>query len=83
MKIRFAFLLLVVGFTATSSSCTQRSLNALNPCTINGVVQNVPVNPQRALDLLVVCVESGLGLAAAIQRVAEELGVSQYRGQPV
>jgi len=29
-----------------------------------------------ALDLLVVCVESGLGLAAAIQRVAEELEVS-------
>ncbi len=30
-----------------------------------------------ALDLLVVCVESGLGLAAAIQRVAEELEISQ------
>jgi len=29
-----------------------------------------------ALDLLVVCVESGLGLAAAIQRVADELMVS-------
>ena len=29
-----------------------------------------------ALDLLVVCVEAGLGLAAAIQRVAEELDVS-------
>ena len=29
-----------------------------------------------ALDLLVVCVESGLGLAAAIQRVGEELEVS-------
>jgi len=29
-----------------------------------------------ALDLLVVCVESGLGLAPAIQRVADELGVS-------
>ncbi len=29
-----------------------------------------------ALDLLVVCVESGLGLAAAIQRVSDELGVS-------
>ena len=29
-----------------------------------------------ALDLLVVCVESGLGLAAAIQRVADELYVS-------
>jgi len=29
-----------------------------------------------ALDLLVVCVESGLGLAAAIQRVSDEIGVS-------
>jgi tight adherence protein C len=29
-----------------------------------------------ALDLLVVCVESGLGLAAAIQRVSVEIGVS-------
>jgi tight adherence protein C len=29
-----------------------------------------------ALDLLVVCVESGLGLAAAIQRVADEMDVS-------
>jgi len=29
-----------------------------------------------ALDLLVVCVESGLGLAAALQRVAQELDVS-------
>lgn len=29
-----------------------------------------------ALDLLVVCVESGLGLSAAIQRVADELDVS-------
>ena len=29
-----------------------------------------------ALDLLVVCVESGLGLASALQRVADELGVS-------
>jgi len=29
-----------------------------------------------ALDMLVVCVESGLGLAAAIQRVADEIGVS-------
>ncbi len=58
MKIRFAFLLLVVGFIATSSSCTQRSLNALTPCTINGVVQNVPVNPQRALDVLFVIDDS-------------------------
>lgn len=29
-----------------------------------------------ALDLLVVCVESGLGLSAALQRVADEIGVS-------
>jgi hypothetical protein len=58
MKIRFAFLLLIVGLIATVSSCTQRSLNALNPCTINGVVQNVPVNPQRALDLLIIIDDS-------------------------
>ncbi len=58
MKIRFAFLLAMVGLIATVSSCTQRSLNALNPCTINGVVQNVPVNPQRALDLLIVIDDS-------------------------
>ena len=58
MKIRFAFLLVMVGLIATVGSCTQRSLNALNPCTINGVVQNVPVNPQRALDLLIVIDDS-------------------------
>jgi hypothetical protein len=58
MKIRFAFLLLMVGLVGTVSSCTQRSLNALNPCTINGVVQNVPVNPQRALDLLILIDDS-------------------------
>ena len=58
MKIRFAFLLLMVGLIATVSSCSQRSLEALNPCTINGVVQNVPVNPQRALDLLIVIDDS-------------------------
>jgi hypothetical protein len=58
MKIRFAFLLVMVGFVATVSSCNNRSLNALNPCTINGVVQNVPVNPQRALDLLILIDDS-------------------------
>ena len=58
MKIRFAFLLMVVGLVATVSSCTQRTLEALNPCTINGVVQNVPVNPQRAVDLLIVIDDS-------------------------
>ncbi|MGB8331663.1 MAG: hypothetical protein WCE62_16160 [Polyangiales bacterium] len=58
MKIRFAFLLVVVGLIATVSSCTQRTLNALNPCTINGVAQNVPVNPQRALDLLFIIDDS-------------------------
>ena len=31
---------------------------SLNPCTINGVVQNVPVNPERALDLLIVVDDS-------------------------
>jgi tight adherence protein C len=32
-----------------------------------------------ALDLLVVCVESGLGLASALQRVADELSISHPR----
>ncbi|MBT8467550.1 MAG: hypothetical protein KJN97_02270 [Deltaproteobacteria bacterium] len=58
MKIRFAFLLLIVGSVATVSSCTRRPLANLNPCTINGVVQNVPVNPQRAVDLLIVIDDS-------------------------
>ncbi len=58
MKIRFAFLLVIVGLIATVSSCTKRPLDALNPCTINGVVQNVPVNPQRALDLLILIDDS-------------------------
>jgi hypothetical protein len=58
MKIRFAFLLVMVGFLATVGSCSNRPLNALNPCTINGVVQNVPVNPQRALDLLFIIDDS-------------------------
>jgi hypothetical protein len=58
MKIRFAFLLLIVGAVATVSSCTKRPLANLNPCTINGVVQSVPVNPQRALDLLILIDDS-------------------------
>jgi hypothetical protein len=48
----------MVGLIATVSSCKGQPLNALNPCTINGVVQNVPVNPQRALDLLFVIDDS-------------------------
>jgi hypothetical protein len=58
MKIRFAFLLLLIGLVSGISSCTNQSLSALVPCTINGVVQSVPVNPQRALDLLIVIDDS-------------------------
>ncbi len=58
MKVRFAFLLVMVGFIATVGSCSNRPLNPLNPCTINGVVQNVPVNPQRALDVLFIIDDS-------------------------
>jgi hypothetical protein len=58
MKIRFAFLLVMVGLLATVGSCSNRPLNPLNPCTINGVVQNVPVNPQRALDVLFIIDDS-------------------------
>jgi tight adherence protein C len=50
----------------------------------NAVVQQLVERRQRALrngfpdalDLLVVCVEAGLGLSAALQRVSEELAVS-------
>ncbi len=58
MKVRFAFLLVTVGFIATTASCNNRPLSPLNPCTINGVVQNVPVNPQRALDVLFIIDDS-------------------------
>jgi len=58
MKVRFAFLVVLVGVIATVGSCSNRPLNPLNPCTINGVVQNVPVNPQRALDLLFIIDDS-------------------------
>jgi len=58
MKIRFAFLMVMVGFIATVGSCSNRPLNPLNPCTINGVVQNVPVNPDTAVDVLFVIDDS-------------------------
>jgi hypothetical protein len=71
MKIRFAFLLVMVGLFATVGSCS-RSLNALNPCTINGVVQNVPVNPQRALDLLIV-IDDSPSMEQEQAKVAEQV----------
>ena len=58
MKVRFAFLLVWVGLFATVGSCSNRPLNPLNPCTINAVVQNVPVNPRRALDVLFIIDDS-------------------------
>jgi len=72
MKIRFTFLLMMVGLIGTVSSCTQRSLSALNPCTINGVVQNVPVNPQRALDVLFV-VDDSASMLEEQAKLAEQL----------
>lgn len=39
-------------------------------------MKNIHSSFPDALDLLVVCVESGLGLAASLQRVAQELDVS-------
>ena len=72
MKIRFAFLLLIVGSVATVSSCTRRPLANLNPCTINGVVQNVPVNPQRALDLLIL-IDDSISMEDEQAKLAEQV----------
>ncbi len=52
MKGRFALLLMMGGLIATGPGCNKRPLDVLRPCTINAVAQNVPVNPQRALDVL-------------------------------
>ena len=72
MKIRFAFLLLIVGSVATVSSCTRRPLANLNPCTINGVVQSVPVNPQRALDLLIL-IDDSQSMSEEQAKLAEQV----------
>ena len=42
------------------------------PARIKRIVKGFP----DALDLLVVCVEAGMGLDAAIQRVGEEVGLA-------
>lgn len=72
MKVRFAFLLVMVGAISTVGSCTDRPLNVLNPCTINGVVQNVPVNPQRALDVLFI-IDDSPSMADEQDKLAEEV----------
>ncbi|MDH3725963.1 MAG: hypothetical protein OER77_00390 [Myxococcales bacterium] len=72
MKVRFAFLLVMVGFIATVASCSNRPLSPLNPCTINGVVQNVPVNPQRALDVLFI-IDDSPSMLAEQNKLAEQV----------
>lgn len=72
MKVRFAFLLVMVGAISTVGSCTDRPLNVLNPCTINGVVQNVPVNPQRALDVLFI-IDDSPSMAEEQDKLAEQV----------
>jgi hypothetical protein len=72
MKVRFAFLLVMVGVIATVWSCSNRPLNVLNPCTINGVVQNVPVNPQRALDVLFI-IDDSPSMAEEQSKLAEQV----------
>ncbi|MEM8608567.1 MAG: hypothetical protein AAGF92_15800 [Myxococcota bacterium] len=72
MKVRFAFLLVMVGAISAVGSCTDRPLNVLNPCTINGVVQNVPVNPQRALDVLFI-IDDSPSMADEQDKLAEQV----------
>jgi len=61
-----------VGAIATVSSCTRRPLANLNPCTINGVVQSVPVNPQRALDLLIL-IDDSISMEDEQDKLAEQV----------
>ncbi len=72
MKVRFALLLVMVGLVATVGSCSRRSLSPLQPCTINGVVQNVPVNPQTALDVLFI-IDDSPSMLAEQNKLAEEV----------
>ena len=53
MKVRFAMLLMLVAFMATGG-CLDRTLRPLIPCTLSGVVQNVPINQNGNVDLLFV-----------------------------
>ena len=65
----FGYLSLGVGFGLIAPSSV---LERLMERRLRTLRQGFP----DALDLLVVCVESGLGLSMAIQRVADEIGVS-------
>ena len=53
MRIRFVSLLMVVAFMATGG-CLDRKLRPLIPCTVSGVVQNVPISRIDKVDLLFV-----------------------------
>ena len=72
MKVRFAFLLVMVGVVATVEGCNRRPLSPLVPCTINGVVQAVPVNPQRELDVLFV-IDNSPSMAEEQQKLVEQV----------
>jgi len=64
--------LIALGAAAVGSVGTSYVLDKLCERRLKKLRDGFP----DALDLLVVCVESGLGLAAAIQRVSEEISVS-------
>jgi tight adherence protein C len=67
MLVVYAFAAAILGSIAPSAWLDRR---------VQSRQRELRVGFPDALDLLVVCVESGLGLAAALQRVADELNVS-------
>jgi tight adherence protein C len=67
--------------TLLFAACAAGFLGSIGPSVwldhkVKGRQQELRASFPDALDLLVVCVESGLGLSPALQRVADELSVS-------
>jgi tight adherence protein C len=67
LRIAFMYLPLAIGFYLP---------NAILNHAISARQQKITVNLPDALDLLVVCVEAGLGLNSAMKRVADEFAIS-------
>lgn len=85
----FIFALLYMIFSGSKMEGTQRLLVGIGACAVgfyapNLYIGNVAQKRQQsikrafpdALDLLLICVESGMSIESAFQRVSEEIGTS-------